>query len=223
MFLIALEPFETQTPPMPSSNPMSRIRVSLAFLLVAASSTPLLAQKKASDSDPDMKAIAAYHLSMEKMNTLDHAMRDMAVELKKDPRFQKHMKEEAELSALQDKEDPTPADQKRIAELQAASDKFDAESADAMGNGESLAAMEAGIKKLTPLANALQKNGMSPREYAVFTMALLQAGMAAGFKKSGQLKTLPPGVNAENVQFVLDHEADIQRLQQSWASLATSK
>jgi len=42
-------------------------------------------------------------------------------------------------------------------------------------------------------------------------------------KKSGALKTLPPGVNAENVQFVLDHEAEIQRLQQSWASLGSSK
>lgn len=210
---------------MPISNPIARTRVGLAVLAVlfiALASSPLLAQKKG-DSDADMKAIEAYHLSMEKMNALDHAMHDMAVELKKDPRFQKHMKEEAELSALQDKENATAADQKRIEELQAASDRFDAEMADVMGNGESIAAMEAGIKKLAPLANALQKNGISPREYATMTLALLQAGMAAGFKKSGQLKTLPPGVNAENVQFVLDHEAEIQRLQQTWAALGSSK
>jgi len=202
---------------------MARTRVGLAFLLLTTASTPLLAQKNAGDSDPDMKAIAAYHLSMEKMNALDHAMHDMAAELKKDPRFQKHMKEEAELAALQNKENPTAADQKRIEELQAASDRFDAETGDAMGNGESLAAMEAGIKKLPPLANALQKNGISPHEYATFTMALLQAEMAAGLKKSGQLKSLPPGVNADNVQFVLDHDAAIQRIQQSWATLGSSK
>ena len=83
--------------------------------------------------------------------------------------------------------------------------------------------MEAGIKKLPPLANALQKNGISPHEYATFTMALLQAEMAAGLKKSGQLKSLPPGVNADNVQFVLDHDAEIQRIQQSWATLGSSK
>jgi len=208
---------------MPISNPISRTRAGLAFILVILASTPSFAQKKASDSDPDMKAIAAYHLSMERMNALDHAMHDMATELKKDPRFQKHMKEEAELAALQDKENPTAADQKRIEELQAAADRFDAETGDAMGNGESLAAMEAGIKKLTPLANALQNNGISAREYATFTLAMLQAAMAAGLKKSGQLKTLPAGVNAENVQFVLDHEAEIQRLQHSWESLGSSK
>ena len=99
---------------MSISSSMSRTRVALALVLVVLTSTPLLAQKKASDSDPDMKAVAAYHLTMEKINALDHAMRDMALELKKDPRFAKHMKEEAELSALQSKEDPTAADQKRI-------------------------------------------------------------------------------------------------------------
>jgi len=208
---------------MPILNGMARTRAGLSVLLAILLSTPALAQTRAANSDRDMKEIAAYHLSMDRFHALDRAMHDMVVELKNDPRFQQHMKEDAELTALQNKENPTAADQKRIEELQAAAERFDAETADIMGNGESLAAMEAGIKKLPPLANALQKNGISPREYATFTLALLQAGMAAAFKKSGQLKTLPPGVNAENVQFVLDHEAEIQRLQETWASLGSSK
>lgn len=207
---------------MPISSSVSRARFGLTAVLTIALATPALAQKGA--DDPDMKAIAAYHLTMAKFNALDHAMHDMAAELKKDPRFQQHMKEDAELEALQNKDNPTAADQKRIEALEAADKRFE----DAMGDGvdgdnATLAQMAAGIKKLAPLANALQKNGISPQEYATFTMAMLQASMAAALKKSGQLKELPAGVNAENVKFVLDHEAEITRLQQAWSSLGESK
>ncbi|HWK09399.1 MAG TPA: hypothetical protein VNR64_05075, partial [Vicinamibacterales bacterium] len=76
--------------------------------------------------------------------------------------------------------------------------------------------MAAKIKTFPPLANALSKEGVAPREYAVFTLAVLQAGMAAGMQKAGMLKQLPPGVNSENVKFILDHEAEFKKLQESF-------
>jgi hypothetical protein len=42
----------------------------------------------------------------------------------------------------------------------------------------------------------------------------------AGFKKAGTLKDVPPGVSPENVQFVLDHEAEIQQVQKEMYSVA---
>ena len=45
-------------------------------------------------------------------------------------------------------------------------------------------------------------------------MALVQASIAAGFKKSGMLKELPAGVNPENVKFVEEHEAELRAMQE---------
>jgi hypothetical protein len=50
-------------------------------------------------------------------------------------------------------------------------------------------------------------------------LAVLQAGLTAGLQKSGVLKDIPPGTNAANVKFMLDHEADFTRMQKSWAAL----
>jgi len=51
---------------------------------------------------------------------------------------------------------------------------------------------------------------------------LVQAGLAAGLQKAGMLKELPAGTNPANVKFVLDHQADLQQMQQKWQALGNS-
>ena len=67
----------------------------------------------------------------------------------------------------------------------------------------------------------IAKAGLSSREYAKFTLAMLQAGMVAAMKKSGTIKTIPPetGVSTENVQFMIDHEKEIAELTRQMQAL----
>ncbi len=64
---------------------------------------------------------------------------------------------------------------------------------------------------------------MAGREYSKFMLAMLQAGMAAGMKKSGLIKDLPKDFPAENVQFILDHEAELTAMQKQWQELGKPK
>jgi hypothetical protein len=82
--------------------------------------------------------------------------------------------------------------------------------------------MERSIASVPHMSDALAKAGLPPREYAKFSLAMLQAGMVAAMKKSGTIKTIPPesGVSPENVQFMIDHEkeiADLTRQMQTFA------
>jgi hypothetical protein len=59
---------------------------------------------------------------------------------------------------------------------------------------------------------AIQAGGMTPREYIVFSMSLLQNGVAAWALKQPGGK-LPAGVSKANVDFVNRHEAEIKKLE----------
>jgi hypothetical protein len=43
---------------------------------------------------------------------------------------------------------------------------------------------------------------------------MIGASFAAGMQKAGMLKELPKEVNAENVKVILEHEAELQKLQE---------
>lgn len=60
-----------------------------------------------------------------------------------------------------------------------------------------------------PLTDALRAANLTAREYALFALALLGARMAHGFVEAGVLRRVPPGVAADNVAFVAEHEAEI--------------
>ena len=72
------------------------------------------------------------------------------------------------------------------------------------------------LQKYPEVMAALNKNGLSPREYAVGIMTLIQASMAVGFKKTGTYKEYPPDmlklVNKANLDFVDTHYDQIKTM-----------
>src|SRR5262245_7672731 len=88
-----------------------------------------------------------------------------------------------------------------------------------MSNGESTKSIDAmvdAIKKYPDAVAVLAKNGLSPRDYAVGFLTLIQSTMVVGLKKAGTFKTYPPDmlklVSQANLTFVEQHYAEIQKL-----------
>lgn len=194
-----------------------------ALILTAALSTSSPAPQATPQADRDMKEIASYRLSMDTVKKVDVAMRAMFDEMARDPRFQASIKLEAELKALNAKEERTEADDRRIEELEREREEMRSENPFNIGSANTLSEMEAQVQKVPPMANALRSAGLTPREYSKFMLAMLQAGMAAGMKKSGLIKELPKDFPAENVQFILDHEAELTAMQKQWQELGKPK
>ena len=181
-----------------------------------------LAAQGARPSDADLKEIANYKLTMETVEKVKVATRAMITEIKKDPKYQQLLKLEAEIDALEKKDPRTEADDEKLAALNEEKEKLESASDGplSLGQANSLSEMEANIRKSPPIANALQSAGISPREYATFMMAMIQASMVAGFKKAGMMKELPKDVNPENVKFIEEHEAELKAMQAEFEKLA---
>lgn len=173
-------------------------------------------------SDADLKEVANYKLTMETVEKVKVATRAMIAEIKKDPKYQRLMKIEAEIDALEKKDDRTEAEDAKLAALNEEKEKLESASDGplSLGQANSLSEMEANIRKSPPIANALESAGMSPREYSTFMMAMIQASMVAGFKKAGMMKELPKDVNPENVKFIEEHEAELKAMQAEFEKLA---
>jgi hypothetical protein len=75
----------------------------------------------------------------------------------------------------------------------------------------SLSAAVANIDANPAAKAAIQSAGMTSREFIVFGMSMLQAGLAAwGLDQPGG--KLPPGVSMANVTFFRNHAAEMERL-----------
>ncbi|MCA1562867.1 MAG: hypothetical protein LC753_19860 [Acidobacteria bacterium] len=194
-----------------------------ALILTATLSTHSLGAQMTPQADRDMQEVSSYRLSMDTVRKVDVAMRAMFEEMAKDPRWQASIKLETELKALNAKEERTEADDRRIEELEMEKEKLRAENPFNLGSANSLSEMEAQIQKITPMENALRTAGLTAREYSKFMLAMLQAGMAAGMKKSGLIKELPKDFPVENVKFMEDHEAELTALQRQWQELGKPK
>ena len=197
---------------------MHHIRFATALLVACLVPSALWAQGSKLD-DADAKELASYRLTMDTVNKVAAATRAMMTELKQDPQFQKLQKIEAELEALNKKEEPTDADVQRMEALAAEKEKLEEAHDLNLGSANSLDEMEAQISKTPVMARSLQKAGLTPREYSKFMMAMVQAAFAAGFKKAGMLKELPAGVNPENVKFVEEHEAELKAMQEEFEKM----
>jgi hypothetical protein len=191
------------------------IRKSTSVFVIAATwlvAADAAAQgRRAAQSDPDMAELAAYRLNTATLQKVIVATQAFGQSLQNDPKYKGFMAAQKELKALQAKEEATPADEKRIEALEQQIEQM-SDGMDRGGDAQTLADMERKITAMPHMPEALAKAGLAPREYAKFTLSLIQAGFLAGMKKAGQLKQAPPGVSMENVQFVIDHEKEIADL-----------
>jgi DNA repair exonuclease SbcCD ATPase subunit len=184
----------------------------------------------------DEKELAEYKLSVPTLKKVMAAMRSMAEEAKQDPRFQQMTKidgeieaVEAELDRLQSKEGLTEAEEAQIEQLNEKVEKLgaekerleeSAEAEDPMSSPKTLTEMERNVRRFPPLARALEREGLSPREYSKFMLAMMQAGMVHGFSQGNvDDAKLPPGVNPENIKFIGEHKAELEAMQKEFETL----
>ena len=171
-------------------------------------------------SAADTKELASYRLTMETTKKIYALFRAIGQEMASDPKVQALQKTKAEIAALSKKDELTDAESERLEKLEMQAEQqeeaLEAEMGSTnMSNAQSLNQMEAAIKANPRFTAAISKVGLTPREYAKWTLASLMAGMVAGFQKSGVLKELPKDlkeVNPENVKFILEHEAELNAM-----------
>jgi hypothetical protein len=82
-------------------------------------------------------------------------------------------------------------------------------------DNDSLDAITKRLQQYPDAVAVLAKNGLSPREFAVGSLTLMQSAMAVGFKKSGVVKEYPAEmtklVSPANLAFVEQHYDDITK------------
>ena len=184
-------------------------------------------------SPADSKELASYELTMDTAKKVFGAIRLMMVEMKKDPKVQALMKTEAELEALEKKEELTDAESERLEKLRELREQQKEAvdntvfASEGLQRADSLDAMEAEIRKHPKAAALLAQAGVSPREYAKFMMASVMAGMVAGFQKSGMIKDLPKelsaSINPANIKFMEEHGAELEQMQKELEAFTKGK
>jgi len=195
------------------------LSLSLIVTSVLAVTVATPSQSGKAGGNADLKELSTYTLSMDTLNKVDRVMRTFAVEIKKDPRFQEATRLEAEMKALEKKfqdAEPTEAEQKRFEAIEARLDALKDDGSLNMSDAQTISDMAAKIQKYPAMVSALQREGLNTRDFAKFTMAMLQAGLAAGLQKAGMLKGTPEGTNPANIKWILEHEAEIAKMQKAW-------
>jgi septal ring factor EnvC (AmiA/AmiB activator) len=186
----------------------------LALILTMAFAAAAVAQTLTADE----KVLATYRLTMPNIKKVFTALESMVQEMTKDPKFQEQQKLKGQIKALQDKDELTDAQQAELEKLQERAEALEEEidkmqEASGTSNMHTLDQMEASIKKQPFAMRALNAQGLTPREYALTLMALLQASMADGFLQGQDLSKLPPGINPENVKFVRENKDALAAMQ----------
>jgi hypothetical protein len=93
-----------------------------------------------------------------------------------------------------------------------------------MNDAKSLDDMERTIAAFPPMARALKREGLAPREFSKFMLAFLQAAMIHGFSQGKvDFAKLPAGVNPENIKFIAAHKAELDAMQQEFAAMGKRK
>jgi len=166
---------------------------------------------------PDEKELAAYRLTLPTVRKVAAVMKAFADEAAQDPRAKELAKIKTEIEELGKKDELTEAEQAKIDKLHERRQALEEEAANSPdrdgNNAKTLDEMEAQVRKHPAALRALASQGLTPREYAKATMALLLASMVEGFSQGkADLEKLPPGVNAENVRFVLENKAELETI-----------
>lgn len=78
------------------------------------------------------------------------------------------------------------------------------------------------LEKYPQAVAAIRSSGLTPHEYVVCLMTMIQATMAVGLKKSGTYKDYPPAmlkvVSKANLDYTEQHWDEIQKMIQSASS-----
>lgn len=201
----------------------SRIVRVVALWVCLFVTLPALAAQRAT-LDADAKELAYYRLTLANLQKVIAINRALVQTIMQDPKVQEGLKIDAELEALSKKEELTAAEEKRVAALEARKAELEEATDNPLGgDARTLSEMETRIRNYPPMAQALQREGMTPREYAKFWLTFLQAAFAHGFQKSGMLKELPPDVHPENVKFIVQHQAEITAMQKEFEALGRKR
>ena len=143
-----------------------------------------------SSADSDLADVQNYHLTMDKVDKFLAAQRNLALRMK----------------------DMSPEEREAI---KARADADDS-------NDDSMEDMQRKIEAEPALASAIRDAGLSPREYTVLTISMMQSAMAAGVLKMRPKDNQDSLVremkaNIENVRFMQQNEAELQRKQKALA------
>jgi hypothetical protein len=151
------------------------------------------------------------------------ATRNLAAAARNDPRFKKRQALKAEIKKLEEKEEPTEADETRLEQLRADVEKLEQSVFPKSDNNQTLSQMAAAMEKEPLFKQALVSAGLTGREYAKFLFAYLSAGMVAGMMEQGVIKEVPKelagSINMDNIKFVQAHKAELQAFQKEMQSL----
>jgi hypothetical protein len=94
---------------------------------------------------------------------------------------------------------------------------------DAGGDAKTLSDMEKKIDHIPVMSSSLKQAGISARDYAKFTMAMMQASFALMAKqmsaKSGKPFQTPDGINPANIAFVEQHQAELKKMEDNYNAL----
>jgi hypothetical protein len=150
------------------------------------------------------------------------ATRNLATAAKNDPRFKKQQALKAEIKKLEQKEEPTEADQARVEQLRAEVEAIERSVFPKSDNNQTLSQMAAAMEKEPLFKQALVSSGLTAREYAKFLFSYMSAGMVAGMMEQGVIKEVPKelagSINMDNIKFVQAHKAELQAFQKEMQS-----
>ena len=200
---------------------MSKTLRAVALIVCVLVASPALAGQAYSNAD--MKELSTYTLTMDAIYKVNRVMMNVVTEMKKDPKVAQLIKMETDIQALKKKDERTEAEDRKLETLEAQKQALDDQIDNPLGVNDvgSLNDWAAKLQKKPLVAAALQKEGMTATAYTRAFAAFLQAGMAAGLQKAG-IKQVPEGTNPANVKLIIDHEAEIVKLQQAWGDLGKS-
>lgn len=204
---------------VPSST--SRIRCLWPALLGWALAAALGADAAAQTLTADQKELASYRLTMPTVRKVAAVTRTFMDEASRDPKVIESNTLKARLDVLKAKAARTEvenAEMKTLVERIMALEE-DIDSVEDLQRGDqSLAEMEARLKKRPAVMRALAREGLTPREYVRCLMSLFKAAVVNGFLQGRtDLSKLPPGVSADHIRFIREHKAELDALQKEMA------
>jgi TolA-binding protein len=200
------------------SHARSFLPALFALALAAGYAADVAAQKALS---PDEKELAAYTLTMPTVRKVAAVTRTFVDEASRDPKVIESQKLEARLDLLKAKATRTEAEnaemKKLVDRIMALEEEIDSVE-DLQRGDQSLAEMEARLKKRPAVMRALAREGLTPREYVRCLMALFKAAIVEGFSQGkANLAALPPGISADHIRFIRENKTELDALQKEMA------